>query len=242
MEASWLTLHDKQGGKSLGDIRSDVASYGYCLIRGWRPEASTTDCVMTLGSVLDVERLAPRHRIQNVQMLSLIGRDSARPNSYSSEFGSGEFPLHTDYGHWQVPPRFLALRCLKGDASVTTNIVSWSLVSHSMGVLLDRAVVAPRRKHPTQPIGVLPVSFARDGVVGFRWDPLFLRPINDAAQMLRTCVEALSATSMDTVNLFEPGDTLVIDNWKVLHGRSAARNAGANRRVERVYLRELSAE
>jgi len=41
------------------------------------------------------------------------------------------------------------------------------------------------------------------------------------------------------VTLTSPGDTLVIDNWRMLHGRSAVPRDGLQRHVERAYLGKL---
>ena len=39
--------------------------------------------------------------------------------------------------------------------------------------------------------------------------------------------------------LTNPGDTLIVDNWRFLHGRSCVPAVDVNRRIERVYLSEL---
>lgn len=39
--------------------------------------------------------------------------------------------------------------------------------------------------------------------------------------------------------LNQPGDTLLIDNWQMLHGRGEVLAQGTIRRIERVYLSEI---
>jgi hypothetical protein len=39
--------------------------------------------------------------------------------------------------------------------------------------------------------------------------------------------------------LNEPGDTVLIDNWRMLHGRSQILAQGKVRHIERVYLSEV---
>ena len=41
------------------------------------------------------------------------------------------------------------------------------------------------------------------------------------------------------ITLANPGDTLIIDNWRVLHGRSSVGEGDTDRMIERVYLSEL---
>jgi len=39
--------------------------------------------------------------------------------------------------------------------------------------------------------------------------------------------------------LHEPGDTILIDNWQMLHGRSQVSAESTIRHIERVYLSEV---
>jgi alpha-ketoglutarate-dependent taurine dioxygenase len=41
------------------------------------------------------------------------------------------------------------------------------------------------------------------------------------------------------VVLREPGDTLLLDNWRLLHGRSPVSGDGHTRMVDRAYLEML---
>ena len=58
-----------------------------------------------------------------VQTLRPIEKDVSPPNTYSGNYGTDEFPLHTDMAHWAVPPRYLLLRCVIGAASVATRLL-----------------------------------------------------------------------------------------------------------------------
>jgi hypothetical protein len=73
-----------------------------------------------------------------------------------------------------------------------------------------------------------------------RWDPIFLAPLNHHARTLATVVDSLTWDAKVTkVLLHEPGDTVLIDNWRVLHGRSHVLPQSAARHIERVYLSEV---
>ncbi|WP_189666890.1 TauD/TfdA family dioxygenase [Pseudomonas amygdali] len=41
------------------------------------------------------------------------------------------------------------------------------------------------------------------------------------------------------VCLCNPGDTLIVDNWRMLHGRSAVPTSAMRRQLERIYISEL---
>lgn len=46
-------------------------------------------------------------------------------------------------------------------------------------------------------------------------------------------------SDVDSQLLKNPGDTLIIDNWTTLHGRSEVEKSSNDRVIERVYLREI---
>ena len=75
----------------------------------------------------------------------------------------------------------------------------------------------------------------------FRWDSVFLRPLNNAAQELAALMQqARWHEAAEQVPLCRPGDTLLIDNWRMLHGRSPVPTHSKSRLLERVYLSEIS--
>lgn len=74
-----------------------------------------------------------------------------------------------------------------------------------------------------------------------RWDPLFLIPLSSPAQELAALMQKPQWREISTgICLREPGDTLLVDNWRVLHGRSRVMASSLGRCVERVYLSEVS--
>ncbi|MNE88182.1 hypothetical protein D3C80_1854600 [compost metagenome] len=85
----------------------------------------------------------------------------------------------------------------------------------------------------------MPIVFSRGNVMGLRWDSLFLNPVNSAAVKTGELVKSLFERSVEAIHLSEPHDTLLIDNWRMLHGRSSVPPQAKIRRVERVYLSEL---
>ncbi len=77
----------------------------------------------------------------------------------------------------------------------------------------------------------------------FRWDQIFLEPLNKHARSLKhMMLDPLCEERALRVRLGKPGDTILIDNWRMLHGRSAVPFQGRERHVERVYLSEIRYE
>jgi hypothetical protein len=73
-----------------------------------------------------------------------------------------------------------------------------------------------------------------------RWDSIYLKPASALAADIFGAVESfLSRVQPVEIALLEPGDTLIVDNWRCLHGRSSAIGVASMRHIERVYLKEL---
>jgi hypothetical protein len=104
-----------------------VHSNGYAIVRGFAPQCSSSDVAHQLGEVDSVEGLGI------VQSLIPRALDEAEPNTYSGNFGLSEFPLHTDLAHWATPPRYLMLRCIRGDPKIVTPILDAKEVVAGVG-------------------------------------------------------------------------------------------------------------
>lgn len=162
-----------------------------------------------------------------------------RPNlkggpSYSDNFGFGAFPFHTDMAHWSIPPRYFALVCISGTSSVTTNIIHRDQVLSSQEQAESaRAILRARRPLEGRQ---LPLRMLSSDI--FRWDALFLEPVNrTAARIANMISDRLCDAKPVEVALAEPGQTLIVDNWRTLHGRSAVPQDSASRVLKRIYLK-----
>lgn len=215
---------------------------GYTFLQGWSPDRSTLDLARSIGTIVDLPSLLPGSSIPTVQSLKPRHRSEAPRNQYSSTYGVSEFPLHTDLAHWVKPPRYFVLRCITGSPNVNTWLAPASWLSPIVGeVSLRQAITRPRRLGSRGVHCLLPLKFRAEGTVGFRWDPLFLVPMNGAAHRV---AEAMSSRNVYSIHklvftLSHPGDTLIVDNWRILHGRGSVAPTGMNRCLERVYLSEI---
>jgi L-asparagine oxygenase len=199
------------------------------------------DVAATLGKVVNIEDLLPGSGIPTVQSLRPRESDKVGQNQYSGNYGLGDFPLHSDLAHWSLPPRYFLLRCIEGRREVFTRVLPWTAVLASVGLsVLQRAVFAGRKRRLGCCSLVHAMSRHEKGNV-FRWDPVFLRPLNAAAQELATHMkDSKWANRATEIPLCRPGDTMLIDNWRALHGRSPVPAGGTGRLLERVYLSEIS--
>ncbi|MCA1403051.1 TauD/TfdA family dioxygenase [Ensifer sp. IC3342] len=197
------------------------------------PEQSTIEVANSIGYPLKprdgplVQRLTPKAE--------------APPNTYSGNFGLNAFPFHTDLAHWRSPPRYLLLRCLNGYKDVPTLLIDGIALASAIGLnLLGRAIVKGRRPQ-NGAVPLLRLYDQVDGCARLRWDEIFLKPAGragqDACDRMR---QAIADGPHLPIALHEPGDTLIIDNWRMLHARSPVAAGREDRVLERVYLEELT--
>ena len=213
-------------------IMTKLAVDGFTMINGRLPEISGASTFSELGTVVRLPGVA------EVQMLTPRHTDHAPPNTYSGNFGIQAFPLHTDLAHWFLPPRYFALRCVVGSRYVSTNLVDVKdLISIVGRQNLVRALVLPRRPlKGNRPLLRL-LSNREGGSELFRWDSLFIVPATAESQNVCNGVaDVLASIEPIEVLLENPGDTLILDNWRMLHGRSQVSTEDELRRVERAYF------
>lgn len=218
------------------DIRQIVSERGYALIARHKPELKTVDAVSLLGRVLTLEGFSA------IQELRPRAKSDAPPNTYSGNFGTGEFPMHTDLAHWAVPPHYLALRCIKGAPEVATSVFDGSVMINDIGeTSLRRTLVQPRRPlRNGKPLLRLLDYFNEYGAGALRWDSVFLRPATVDSRKTHLLVAAYIASVVaKEIVLLATGDTLIVDNWRMMHRRSPVPTGAHDRHIDRVYLGEL---
>ena len=212
-------------------LLSDLHRVGFADLGAIDPALTSTEVAAAVAKSIDaVNATSP-----DVLRVSTTG--SKPPNTYGGNYGLGELPLHTDLAHWHLPPRYVMLRCIVDSSSVATRVLdSKQLVQYIPSSLMRRAMFTPRRRLDGK---MFFLRMLTDDL--FRWDPLFLQPQNSSANSaLRLMLDIAPDLPVTNILLSAPGHTILMDNWRVLHGRSAVPTADINRQVERVYM-EVSA-
>ena len=172
---------------------------------------------------------------QKVQGIVPKREEQSSKSSYSGNFGLGEFPLHTDLAHWHIPPRFILIRCIVPNPSIFTHIASFSaLINDLPSNIISRAMFTQRR--PINKRKFL-MKFKQGNI--YRWDSIFLLPTNAEGSYLFKVFNDLNSKHVMKISLSEVGRTIILDNWKMLHGRSECDALNCHRLIERAYLSEL---
>ncbi len=217
----------------MNSIRNLVGENGFTVVPRLSAHATALEIAASLG---DPVKLGDLQMVQR-----LVPQTASTPNTYSGNFGVGRFPIHTDLAQWRLPPRYLMLRCVKGHADVPTLVLDGDKIVTALGAeTMRRALVRPRRPQGGA-VRLLRLLDAKQGAEILRWDGLYLKPASRIGELVYAAMhECIDAMKPETISLVDEGDTLIIDNWRMLHGRSAVSEDHRDRCLERVYLRSLN--
>lgn len=218
----------------LTELRNQITERGYILIPEHRPGTDIVEIASELGT--------PLTPWEGGLVQTLTPREDAAPNTYSGNFGLGRFPFHTDLAHWRRPPRYLLLRCLIGYRDVPTSLIDGrTLVDAISRDVLTRAIFRPRRPRDGA-LGLLRLlEPGAEGADLLRWDEIFLRPASRVGEIADAEIrEWLATSAQSSIALFRTGDTLIIDNWRMLHARSPISAGREDRSIQRIYLGGLN--
>ena len=156
--------------------------------------------------------------------------------SLSAQTGLNRQPLHTDRAHFARPPRYVLLECLKGGANPCgTDILvpdMQKLQADRPYVLVHPGWVARRNFIHSFYCRILDIS--QNGMIRLRYDPSCMSNSHiEAAKELAYSV-LKDRAEMRTV-ILNTGDWILLDNWRVLHGKSDGARFSRDRRLRRTY-------
>lgn len=215
----------------MNSICTAFVSHGFIRFECASETESTIQIAERIGEVLTIPGVP--------QIQSLVPRaiGDCEESNYSGNFGMQEFPLHTDMANWSVPPRYFLLRCVQPARSVKTLFLHARQVFEGEDPLsLRRALFRPRRRID----GRLSILRLYDGDC-YRWDSIFIQPVNALASELRARIlERIATSSVQAVTFENSRECILVDNWRVFHGRSAVPSLESHRVVERVYLNSVN--
>lgn len=212
------------------DIRNVVGRLGWIHLLGMPVEA-LLEIAGHLGRVLADPRTGAAVRDLRPQR-----RDRANPNTLSSRYGDGAFPFHTEAAYLAVPPRFLILYCQDpGRGRRPTQLIDGSWLIERL-TLADRPgswVVRAGRPaflaHVVERIGTRIV---------LRYDAECMFPSGRTSYQEQREIDQFLNTAAPTPIHWRPGDLLVIDNARFLHGRGSSTADDHDRLLKRAMIAE----
>jgi len=201
---------------------------------GWSAGVGTLGRVTAEARRLNLEAVASRRGEPAVSQLRPTTAEEANPHSLSAQVGLGAQPLHTDGAHQEPPPDFLVFVSERPSSTPTWlrqvrgQDVPWGDLRGGMFL-----------------VGIGPSAFFAPALSGagptyrLRFDPGCMTPCDARARAAnRYLSDTVSATRFDWAS---PGQVLVIDNSRALHGRGEVHDDDLNREIVRIAFRRVKA-
>lgn len=209
-----------------------LAERGWALLVERSSEANAI--VREIGRIGDLlgRRAVGRSRALE-EMIEPQSPDQAHPRSLSSSYGLNALPLHAELSHRLRPCRYLLLGCIDpGSASVATTLLDWRTLGFSIDELslLESAPILVRNGRRSFYSTVL-----SPGHAFLRYDPACLEAVDERGRTALKIVDRRLAGGSPARHQWCRGDILIIDNWRVLHGRTPSEQ-GSARRLARILI------
>ena len=160
-------------------------------------------------------------------------QSEAHSRSLSARFGLDSLPFHAELSHRPRPCRYLLPGCVDtGSPSAVTLLLDWRTLGFSPEEfeLLEGAPILVRSGRSSFYTTMLPTDRSF-----FRYDPGCLEAVDARGRAALRLVEDRLAGGAPHGHEWRPGDILIIDNWRVLHGRGRS-DHGSGRRLARILI------
>lgn len=214
----------------------------YCkslIENGW--SESKASCVNALGEeMIRIAQILGNpvvHRKSSgfVQKLTPIDTKMAYPNSLSSQHSYQGFPLHVDTAHWATPCRYVILGCFnKGAGDRNTILMDFFKMNFSdaeKGILSNAPFKITNGRNSFY--GTI-LSKKRKFI---RYDLGCMEPSTDQGCAVKEIFSEKRTNAHSESISWDTGKILVIDNWRMLHGRANSAINDSNRVLYRVLAR-----
>lgn len=166
------------------------------------------------------------------QKLQPTDKRAANPRSLSRQYSIGEFPLHVDMAHWITPCRYVLLGCVDPGAGRRATTLLDVFRLNFPPAVMDLLYSAPFRVLNGRK-SFFATIFSRDRAF-IRFDPGCMAPISSEGSSAQ---EAILKNSSNVESIaWRAGRVLLIDNWRVLHGRSGSVCGDGERILLRVLI------
>ncbi|MBT2244738.1 TauD/TfdA family dioxygenase [Sphingobium sp. BHU LFT2] len=191
---------------------------------GWRCYSATADNHEAFAALL----LAFARRIgtvvagRNGALIEPIAprpTEAAEERSLSAAYGLSELPMHIDTAHYLRPARYLLLGCANpGQSGAQTRLAPISALKFSpseLSVLASAAVLVRTGRRSFYS------TILDKGRPFLRYDPGCMEPLDargeEALQIVSNAIGRIDVIKHE----WRRGEILLIDNWHMLHGRTA---------------------
>lgn len=206
---------------------TDLEKNGYCIL-----QIESSQSLLALGRSLGELVPSRRNSTNLIDILTVTTNRSDK--SLSAKYTHYSFPFHTDGAYLLHPPRYIILRSEAQIIGCPTYLCSLPLDDDNAKVLKRDVwlVNGGRGKFYT---AILSESQAS---VLLRYDTDCMRPaisVNNSVNLIATLINEATPIQID----WKKHQTLIIDNWKLLHARADA-TQHLNRTLQRIWIKKMN--
>ena len=205
------------------EVHLSLEQSGFCVFE--MDEGQSLDSI-----ALDLGRPVPSVLGRSAtDFLSPRAPDEAKSGTFSSIFGMGSFPLHTETAYWYRPIDILILRCINpGQGNRPTVLVDgWRLgfAEDEMNELTSSLMVVKSRSNSF----LAPLLTPSEQKASFRFDQNCMKPATKLDRLaFEVLVNGLSKADKIEIN-WTRRTCLILDNHRVLHSRGTSAIPDENR-------------
>jgi hypothetical protein len=164
-------------------------------------------------------------------------KEIAHPESQSSIYGTGSFPLHTDTVFWPLPIPYVLFRAygdVRRPTTLKRSVDLFNDCDSDFYSLCDRSVWYVGSKSNRI---CCSIRLRRNGKTGWRYDADLMIPVNRAAFDVDKIIRPLVFNQNTEQINWTGNNAIIISNWSAFHGRGPQPPDEGSRVVERLYVR-----
>ena len=182
--------------------------------------------------------IGARRKTSVIEILKPQSADSAYKNSLSAQYELTAFPFHIDTAHWTIPCRYIVFGCKSpGTCGRKTLLIDWgSLQIKAPEVdLLKKAIFLVKDGGRSFYSSIL-----SENEPFIRYDTGCMHTSDRESEMALQLLESILEKADKKEVAWEENDVLVMDNWRILHGRSDSNDAlriNSSRELHRVLVK-----
>jgi hypothetical protein len=207
---------------------------GWCVVNSTAStESNLSEDVREIAELLG--EIAPGRGRQLVERIIPYRAETSYAGSLSSAYGLAPLPLHIDTAHWPIPCRYLVMACVAVGPTPTPTVVLDNQriqLSEPEEAALNSAVFLVRNGRQSF------YGFIRNSDGSFlRIDPGCMQPLSPDGELALSVFDAERHKDICYYHDWKIGQILVLDNWRVLHGRGLNEQTGPGRILLRAMVK-----
>lgn len=167
-----------------------------------------------------------------IDNLTPLEKENAHKQSLSANFGTSDFPFHTDGAYFRIPPKLILLRYTNGISNPTpTMLCNLKNLKPIDKQLLKHSIWKVKSRDSSFYSSIL----SEDEKI-FRFDKCIMQPVDKNNDNSIYIENLISSLPKEVIN-WEINKTVIIDNWNYFHTRPKVKENEINfRNLQRIMI------